>query len=206
MAYGPDGVPPIVLKNCAYVVTSCLVILFRIYLSTSTFPSCWKYAYIHPVSKKADLSKPSNYRSVALLSCLSKAFESILNRKIQKRLSTSDLLSDRQYGFRKGISTGDLLTLLTDFWSSSLSRFGETFSDISMLSIEPSISLYFLNWYLSVSIPLSAPFISSFVSGSSISSIVDGHCSSPKQATVVFHKVLYHHLLSSCYSSMSLFL
>ncbi len=39
-AYGPDGVPPIVLKNCASVLTPCLVKLFRLCLSTSTFPSC----------------------------------------------------------------------------------------------------------------------------------------------------------------------
>ncbi len=127
-AYGPDGVHPIVLKNCAPVLTPCLVKLFRFCLSTSTFPSCWKYAYVQPVPKKDDRSNPSNYLPIALLPCLSKAFESIFNRKIQKHLSTSDLLSDRQYGFRKGRPTGDLLSLLTDSWSSSLSCIGETFS------------------------------------------------------------------------------
>ncbi len=113
-AYEPDGVPPIVLKNCASVLTPCLVKLFRLCLSTSTFPSLWKYAYLQPVPKKGDRSNPSTYRPIALFSCLSKAFESILNRKIQNHLSTSDLLSDRQYGFRKGRSIGDLLSLLTD--------------------------------------------------------------------------------------------
>ena len=39
-AYGPDGVPPIVLKNCASVLAPCLVKLFHLCLSTSTFPSC----------------------------------------------------------------------------------------------------------------------------------------------------------------------
>ncbi len=124
-AYGPDGVPPVVLKNCASVLTPCLVKLFRLCLSTSTFPSCWEYAYIQPIPKKGDLSNPSNYRPIALLSCLSKAFEIIINKKILKHLSTSNLLSDRQYGFRKGRSTGDLFAFLTNSWSSSLSRFGE---------------------------------------------------------------------------------
>ncbi len=133
--------------------------------------------------KKGDRSNPSKYRPIALLSCLSKAFESIVNRKIQKHLSTSDLLSDRPYGFRKGRSTGDLLSLLSDSWSSSLSRFGETFSvalDISkafdrvwhksLLSKLPSFGFY----------PSLCSFISSFLSDSSISAVVDGHCSSPK--------------------------
>ncbi len=182
-AYGHDGVPPIVLKNCASVLTPCLVKLFSLCLSTSTFPSCWKYAYVQPMPKKGDRANPSGYRPIALLSCLSKAFESILNRKIQKHLSTFDLLSDRQYGFRKGRSTGDLRSLLSDSWLSSLSRFGETFSvaldsskafnrawHMSLLFKLPSFSFY----------PSLCSFISSFLSDRSISAVVDGHCSSPK--------------------------
>ncbi len=65
---------------------------------------------------------------IALISCLSKAFETILNRKFLKHLSSFSLLSDQQYGFRKGSSTGDLLAFLIGSWSSSLSRFGETFA------------------------------------------------------------------------------
>ncbi len=81
-AYSPNGVPPIVLKNCASVLAPCLVKLFHLCLSTSTFPSCWKTAHIQPVPKKGDCSNPSNYCPTALTSCLSKAFESILNKKI----------------------------------------------------------------------------------------------------------------------------
>ncbi len=182
-AYGPNGLPPIVLKNCAYLLTPCLVKLFRSFLLSSTFPSCWKYAFIQPVPKKSDRSNPSNYRPIALLSCLSKAFESILARKIQKHLSTSDLLSDRQYGFRKGRSIGDLLSLLTDSRSSSLSRFAETFSvalDISkafdrVWHKSLHSKLHSFGFY-----PSLCSFISSFLSGRSISALVDGHCSSNK--------------------------
>ncbi len=168
-AYGPDGVPPIVLKNCAFVLTPCLVKLFRLCLSTSTFLSCWKYAYVQPVPKKGDRSNLTNYRPIALLSCLSKAFETILNKKIHKHLSASNLLSDRQYGFRKGRSTGDLLAFLSNPWSSSLSSFGETFAvalDMSkafdkvwhksLLSKLPSCGFY----------PSLCTFISNFLSDS----------------------------------------
>ncbi len=80
------------------------------------------------VPKKSDCSDPSNYRPIALISCLSKAFESILNRKFLKHLSSFNLLSDHRYGFRKGRCTGDLFAFLTDSWLSSLSYFGETFT------------------------------------------------------------------------------
>ncbi len=124
----PDGVPPIVVKSCASVLTPCLVKLFWLCISTSIFPSCWKYAYVQIVLEKGDRSNPLNYCPIALLSCLSKAFENILNRKRLKHLSTFDILSDHQYGFRKGCSNGDLLAFLTDSWPSSLSRFGKTFA------------------------------------------------------------------------------
>ncbi len=68
-AYGPDRVPNIALKNCASVLTPCLVNLFYLILSTSVFPSCWKYACIQPIPKKGGRSNPSSYHPIALLSC-----------------------------------------------------------------------------------------------------------------------------------------
>ena len=44
------------------------------------------------------------------------------------------MLNDRQYGFRKGRLTGDLLALLSERWNGSIHRFGEykvTVLDIS---------------------------------------------------------------------------
>ncbi len=170
--------PHIGLQNFASVLTPCLVKIFRLCLSTPTFPSCWKYAYIQPIHKKDDRSKPLNYRPIALLSCLSKAFETILKRKILNYLSASNLLSDRQYEFRKGRSTGGLLAFLTNPWSSSFSRFRETFAVAlgmskafdrvwhkSLLTKLPSFGFY----------PSLCPFISSFLSVQSIFAIVDGH-------------------------------
>ncbi len=150
--YGPDGIPPIVLKNCASVLTPCLVKFFRLCLSISKFPACWKNAYVQPGPKKGDRSDPSSYCPIALISWLSKAFETILNRKFLNNLSSFNLLSDHQYGFRKGRSTGDLLAFLTDSWSTFLSRFGETYT-----------KLCFLNYPLMDSILLSVlSFLASF--------------------------------------------
>ena len=75
----------------------CLVKLFRLCLSTSIYPLCWKFAHIQPVPKKGDRSNPSNYHPIALISCFSKAFEFVLNKKIMRQLSAHNLLSDCQY-------------------------------------------------------------------------------------------------------------
>src|SRR6201990_3303798 len=98
----------------------CLGKLFRLWLSTSTFLSCWKRALIQPVPKKGDPFQPSTYRPISLTSVLSKVFESILNRKIWKHLNSSNLISDRQYGFRKKRSFFPSFSLLvlrsSAFW------------------------------------------------------------------------------------------
>src|ERR1700755_3178855 len=182
-AYDPDGIHPVVLKTCASELAPCLGKLFRICLSTSTFPSCLKRALIQPVPKKGDSSQHSNYRPISLTFVLSKFFESILNRKIWKHLNSSKLISDRQYGFRKKRSTGDLLSLLSDSWSSALQDFGESFAvalDISkafdrvwhkaLISKLPSFGIY----------PSLCDLLSNFLSGRSIAAVVDGHRSSFK--------------------------
>src|ERR1700755_1995838 len=181
-AYDPDGIHPVVLKTCASELAPCLGKLFRICLSTSTFPSCLKRALIQPVPKKGDPSQHSNYRPISLTSVLSKVFESILNRKIWKHLNSSNLISDRQYGFRKKRSTGDLLSLLSDSWSSALRHFGESFAvalDISkafdrvwhkaLISKFPSFGIY-----------PSLCDLSNFLSGRSVATVEDGHRSSFK--------------------------
>src|ERR1700755_981714 len=57
-AYGPDGIPPVILKTCASKLAPCLGTLFRLCLSTSTFPSCSKRALIQPVKKKGTHLNP----------------------------------------------------------------------------------------------------------------------------------------------------
>ena len=104
-------------------------------LSTSIYPSCWKFANIQPVPKKGDRSNPSKY--LALISCLFKAFESVLN-KIMRHLLAHNLLSDCQYGFQKGQSTDDLPAFLTESWSSSFRDFGENFA-VGLTYRKPSI-------------------------------------------------------------------
>ncbi len=59
-------------------------------------------------NRKGDRSNPYSYRSTVLLSCISKAFGTILNKWFLK-LSSLNLLSDRQYALSEKLTTGDLL-------------------------------------------------------------------------------------------------
>jgi retron-type reverse transcriptase len=125
-ASGPDGIPPRVLRECASELAPVLVQLFSLCLNTNTFPLCWKRAFVQPIPKKGSRSDPSNYRPIALTCVLSKIFETLLNSHFLDHLESHSLLSDHQYGFRRSRSTGDILSYLTDLWSSALRDFGES--------------------------------------------------------------------------------
>ncbi len=97
-AYGLGSAPPITLK-------SVLQSLFPVQLNSSFSvyihpPFLVTVACTHsPVFKNGDHCNPQT--PIALTSSLSKALEWIVNEKIFKHLSDHNLLSDRQYGFRK---------------------------------------------------------------------------------------------------------
>ena len=88
-AAGPDGIAPIVLKNCAASLSFPLKQLFYRSYSKGICPSSWRFANITPVPKKGSPSDPSNYRPIAITSILCKVMEKIVNRKLMSFLESS---------------------------------------------------------------------------------------------------------------------
>ena len=79
-------------------------------------------SYIVPVHKKGSHAELHNYRPVALLSIMSKVCEKVVYDQLLKHLSDHRLISDRQFGSRKGRSAADLHLLLTSRWSAALDK------------------------------------------------------------------------------------
>ena len=124
-ASGPDGIPAIVLKRCAAELSPILTRLYRLSLKTGKVPKSWKHANVQPVPKKGCRADPANYRPVAITSVICKIMERVLNNRLLAYLEANELLSDGQYGFRTGRSTGDLLVYATHIWSEALEGHGE---------------------------------------------------------------------------------
>ena len=62
-----------------------------------------------PVFKNfGQMSTAKNYRSVSLLSEVSKVFEKLVNNRIVDHAEKCGLFSDFQFGFRSSRSTADL--------------------------------------------------------------------------------------------------
>jgi len=64
-----------------------------------------KYARIKPLHKNEDSCEVSNYRPVSLLTSFSKIFETVMQGRILKHLTTYNILSTEQCGFRLGLRT-----------------------------------------------------------------------------------------------------
>ena len=114
-ASGPDCIPVVVLKNCEPDFSYILAELFNMCLKESCFQDCWKVSSVVSVFKNVgERSTAKNYRSVSLLSVISKIFEKLVNNKIVDNLEKSGLFSHFQYVFRSSPSAADLLTVVSD--------------------------------------------------------------------------------------------
>ena len=69
------------------------------YFEEGIFPDIWKIANVIPIFKKGDKSQPSNYRPVALLSCIGKLQERIVYKNMYNFLLDNNLLYKYQFGF-----------------------------------------------------------------------------------------------------------
>jgi hypothetical protein len=104
-SYGPDGIPPKLLREAGHSIVPSLCKLFNHSLNTKFFPNTWKNANVHPLFKKGNPSEIGNYRPVSLLNILSKVFEKIIYKHVYNHLYFNNHISDSQSGFLPGRST-----------------------------------------------------------------------------------------------------
>ena len=104
-AYGPDAIPPILLKEGAPVIADSLCKIFNASLDQKTIPTLWKEANVLSLFKKGSASDVGNYRPVSLLSSVSKILERIVFKHVFNHFRDNFLLTVHQSGFLPGHST-----------------------------------------------------------------------------------------------------
>jgi hypothetical protein len=102
---GSDGISNFVLRKLPNIAFWVLAVVFNNCLNNSYFPTTWKEGKIVPVPKKSDRSSVSGYRPISLLCCISKIFESLILKSLNKHIVQHDILPKHQFGFVKGRST-----------------------------------------------------------------------------------------------------
>ena len=70
------------------------------------------YPQTVPIHKKGSLDDPTNYRGIALVSCLSKFYYSIINKRALKYATENGIIAENQLGFLPGNRTSDAHLIL----------------------------------------------------------------------------------------------
>ena len=83
-------------------------------LQTDIVPSNWKVAQVIPLYKKDDKTEASNYRAISILPILRKVLERSVHYQLLNYLEQNNVLSVRQYGYRKKFSTELATAYLVD--------------------------------------------------------------------------------------------
>lgn len=100
---GPDGIPPVFLKMLSIELASPLFWLYNMSLQSGSFPETWKSSFLVPIFKSGKKSDIRNYRGIAIISCIPKIFEAIINKILFDMVKNR--ITHTQHGFFKGRST-----------------------------------------------------------------------------------------------------
>jgi hypothetical protein len=101
-----DQITPKTLKELPQKGIVLLTYIFNTIIRTSYWPKQFKISQIITIVKSGkDPTKIASFRPIILLSVLSKAFEKVILRRINKDLRPDEWIPRHQFGFRQGHST-----------------------------------------------------------------------------------------------------
>lgn len=114
MASGIDDIPDYIIKRCAPLFVTPLLDICNASLITGRFPENFKTAKVCPIFKKGEKQNIENYRPISLLSGFSKILERVMYNRLISFLESNNVLSNSQYGFRKGRGINNAILSLTE--------------------------------------------------------------------------------------------
>ncbi|GJQ87704.1 hypothetical protein Trydic_g14166 [Trypoxylus dichotomus] len=105
-APGNDSIQNHVLKHILRKTLAQITYIFNAAFKLQHFPSPWKTAIVIPVPKPGKEPRlATSYRPISLLPAISKIFEKILLRYVDKYTNDNSVLPPEQFGFRRKHST-----------------------------------------------------------------------------------------------------
>ncbi len=113
-ATGDDGIPIRFIKMTRLISAKIICHIINLTIATNTIPLDWKSANITPIFKEGDRGDPANYRPISVLPAISKILERIVHSQLYDHITTYNLLSEAQFGFRKYHSTSTCVLKLLD--------------------------------------------------------------------------------------------
>jgi hypothetical protein len=112
---GHDLVTNIVLKNLTNKAVAYIASLLNACLRNGYFPDTWKHAHVLLFLKpRKNGNDPSSYRPISLLPTLSKLFEKVIQKRLNKFLTENNVIPTFQFGFRPNHATSHQLLRVTE--------------------------------------------------------------------------------------------
>ena len=113
----PNDIPVKILNCSSNIVSSYLSTIYNVAKNDCYFPETLKCANVIPIHKKGDKTSSKNYRPISLLPTISKLFERIMYDQILFYIER--FLSSSLFGFRKGHSAENCLTVMIETWKNN---------------------------------------------------------------------------------------
>jgi ribonuclease HI len=108
-APGADGISYSLIENAGSTFDKIFLKLMNRSLALGHFPECWKHCIVTPLQKCVSAVSNSDYRPIALLSCLGKTFERMVSNRLHHFLESGSFFSKSQTGFRRHLGTNEAL-------------------------------------------------------------------------------------------------
>jgi hypothetical protein len=108
------SIPSFIYKRIADVLAPVVADLINCSFTTGVFPDFLKIARVIPIYKSGTKTSASNYRPISTLHFLSKVFEKAMHIRLDNYFSRFDIISPKQFGFRKKSSTSDAILQFSD--------------------------------------------------------------------------------------------
>lgn len=109
-APGPGNIPPEIIKEVTLNKPEYVLRVYNELASSANFPADWKRARL-VLLRKGDkpIDNPAAYRPICLLDVEGKLYEHLILIRLNRELTRTGGLSERQYGFREGRQTVDAI-------------------------------------------------------------------------------------------------
>ena len=104
-----SDIPIALVKAARNVISPILSNLYNNCMVKGEFPQIFKLSKVTPIYKKGNKELMENYRPVSTLPIFGKIFEKIIYSRLYRYFLSKGILSDHQFGFRKGHSTSHAL-------------------------------------------------------------------------------------------------
>ena len=112
---GINSIQPAIMQLVSIMVAPFLSDIFNGCILLGMYPDVLKTARIVPLYKSGDSSSPSNYRPISTLCIFNKIFEKLIQSRLSNFLDEMNILSNKQFGFKKNTSTTHaIFTLISE--------------------------------------------------------------------------------------------